>query len=73
MTDVLIKNEAGIIPLATAMTLDSIDSQSLRVTNIDPINFIVLGRDYVVGLDNNTRMMQRTCVSLRENTATFAK
>lgn len=71
MIDVLIKNELGTSPIATARSNDAINSRDLRVTNLDPANLIVLGREYMVGLDDNTHMIGRTCTALAGTTATF--
>ncbi|BFM42399.1 hypothetical protein CFS9_10400 [Flavobacterium sp. CFS9] len=73
MADVLIKNEAGTGPLATGRTNDPINANILHVTNIDPVVRIVLGNDYMVGLDDGSNMVGRTCTALAGNNATFTK
>lgn len=73
MSDLLIKNEAGTRPVATARSNDPVGSHDLRVTNLDPAQLIVLGNDYVVGLDDNTHMTGRTCTAKVGTTATFTK
>ncbi|KAF2334075.1 hypothetical protein [Flavobacterium ginsenosidimutans] len=71
MSDLLIKNEAGTRPVATANSNDPIGAQNLRVTNLDPANLIVVGNDYQVGFDDGTNMRGRTCTAKAGNTATF--
>lgn len=71
MNDLLIKNEAGTRPVATARTNDPVGAQNLRVTDLDPANLIVIGNDYQVGLDNGSNMRGRTCTAKAGNTATF--
>ncbi|MDL2143230.1 MULTISPECIES: hypothetical protein [Flavobacterium] len=73
MADVLIKNEAGTGPLATGRTNDPINADHLHVTDIDPVVRIVLGNEYVVGLDNGTNMVGRMCTALAGTNATFTK
>jgi hypothetical protein len=73
MIDILIKNETGSIPVALAISEDQIDSEDLTVINLDPVKLILVGYDYIVGLDDGSNMIGRTCVSVRGTTATFAK
>ncbi len=71
MIDILIKNQQGTSPLATARSNDAIDSVDLHVTDLEPADKITLGHEYMVGLDNNTHMTGRTCTALAGTTATF--
>ncbi|MBE8727674.1 hypothetical protein [Flavobacterium hungaricum] len=73
MIDVLIKNEMGTAPIATARSNDPIGAHDLRVTNLDPAQLIVIGREYMVGLDDNTHMTGRTCTAKAGTTATFTR
>lgn len=73
MIDVLIKNQVGNKPVATGRSNDAVDSKDLRVTGLDPAQLIVLGSDYLVGLDDGTHMTGRTCTAKAGNTATFTK
>lgn len=74
MIDVLIKNERGTAPIATARSNDAIGDPLVRVTNLDPASLIVFGREYMVGLDDNTNMHGRTCTALEvaHGTAEFS-
>ncbi|WP_420551193.1 hypothetical protein [Tenacibaculum aiptasiae] len=72
--DILIKNEAGTAPLATGQSNDAnINVRDLHVTNLDPANLIHLNSDYLVGLDDGTGMVGRTCIALNGHTATFRR
>ncbi|MEM5553189.1 hypothetical protein HJP15_18850 [Pseudoalteromonas sp. NEC-BIFX-2020_002] len=72
--DILIKNEAGTAPVATAQSDDAnINVNDLHVTNLDPTGLIILNSDYLVGLDDGTGMVGRTCIEKNGNTATFRK
>jgi hypothetical protein len=70
MSDILIKNEQGTEPLAVAKSDDPIDSVDLHVTDLEPTARIIVGHQYIVGLDNNTHMTGRTCTALDANAAT---
>ncbi|MCC9017245.1 hypothetical protein [Flavobacterium lipolyticum] len=73
MIDVLIKNELGNKPVATGRSNDAINAIDLRVTGIDPAEFIKVGDHYMVGLDNGSNMTGRTCTAKAGSTATFTK
>ena len=71
MADILILNELGNTPVATAQSNDPIDGQSLHVTHLDPAALIHIGSEYQIGYDNRTHIHGRTCVAKAGNTATF--
>ena len=73
MTDVLIRDELGTAPIATARSDDAIGANDLRVTNLDPASLINLVNDYMVGLEDGTQMSARTCTAKVNNTATFTR
>lgn len=73
MNDVLIYNELGTAPIATGRTADPINSHDLRVTDIDPVARIVFGREYVVGLDDGSNKVGRTCTALNGTNGTFTR
>ena len=64
MIDILIKNELGTKPIATANSYNQITAKDLHVSNLDPSNLIHVGKEYMVGLDDESNMRGRTCTAL---------
>jgi hypothetical protein len=73
MIDLLIKNELGTSPLATARSNDPVGAHDLRVTNLDPAVRIAIGTEYMVGLDDGTNTVPRTCTAKAGTNATFTR